>query len=465
MKINNFSTSLRVSPPLRKFLGLSTVVLALSLTTSAIHAQVYNSGIDFSGAQIGSNVWSYSCTEDSSGAFSTLNQWASTIATVSGKGLVGNINLLPPSSYNLVAVNNVNAAGNFISGSDARIIGGIKEGYVEASYAFICWQTNNSQLQAIRYVPSGNSLLASPAHTLPKSIKGFAVARTVSLSSSSPLSDTVFLFGGYGGNQTFFNEYFSYSATTGFVSMGSMQGSARAGMTAVGIGANKILVFGGYDGPNNSSMRRETYEVDMTNPSLPIWTQKGNMPVALKNAKALPSGANGAVSWVYVVSGGLSTGTDTDNRNVYRYNVGSGTWCIIRDANNNNLVIPGTANKPMEMLSLGSICVLTQSDNGQSMVLYNITHPSQPEIPVVESGVTINIAKGSILTTAKTFTLPTRSRDNFGLIQSNRETWLIGGASGHGSTLQNRSAFVDKLTTIRLGPVGPAPQGPKIKIF
>jgi hypothetical protein len=74
MKINNLPALPKVSPPHRKFLSLSTIVLALSLATPAVHAQVYDATTDFSVTNGNPNgVWEYGYTIGLGGSFIRFN--------------------------------------------------------------------------------------------------------------------------------------------------------------------------------------------------------------------------------------------------------------------------------------------------------------------------------------------------------------------------------------------------------
>ncbi len=298
---------------------------------------------------------------------------------------------------------------------------------------------------------TGINSTVAPHPDLQRGMYGFAV---VGMAPYDP-HGRVFVLGGI-GSSGFVGEYFKYDSS-GFTTPSNLAVpaapdattkfaaglvSGRTGLGASVIDGTNFLLFGGYD---SGGMRSEVYSVNVGN-SLTTphtWTAKAAMPIPLKSPRALPSGASGTINLVYVVGGGTAPGIDNNNRRIFRYNVTgpyADQWFAVKDSAGNDLIIPGT--RQVEIASVqGAIMILTQSEDEQGMVAFRVTHPNNE---VAAGPGMLGSAKGATLT-ATNFPVPLRSRSGFGLLRCSPDAWVVGGATGHGSTFSNRGKHLDKL--------------------
>jgi hypothetical protein len=288
------------------------------------------------------------------------------------------------------------------------------------------------------------------AHILNRKYLDFTVIGADPFVGTNPaLKNRNYIFGGNlpsGGS----NEFFKYDSS-GFSGPSLMGGgliSGRAGMIGTPVGNNGIFLFGGYSGAAGSGpVVKESFLFDRVSET---FTPLEPMPIGLQNAKALPSGApisgGWGVSWVYVVGGSTVTGSQSDNRKIYRYDIAANKWIVLQDGAGNDLQIPGT--RTMEIASVqGAMLVLTQSEDDGSMIAYRVTHPSTVTYGPGPSGTLAALGAGkgaSIATTS--YNVPLRARGGFALLRCSPDAWVIGGTYGHGPSFSDRSKVVDKLT-------------------
>jgi hypothetical protein len=344
--------------------------------------------------------------------------------------------------------------GFYGDAAQKMVCGNIPSTGLGLGYGFRRFQSGPADvLKAIHYQTTLTGVNSSAA-SHPDLQRGTYDFSVVGMAPNDPLG-RVFVIGGK-GSSGFVGEYFKYGssgfsapsntpvpavpdATTKFAA-GLVSG--RAGLGASVIDGTNFLLFGGYDA---GGMRSEVFSVDVgsSHSSPHTWTAKAPMPIPLKNPRALPSGGSGTISWVYVVGGGTAPGIDNNNRRIFRYNISgpyADQWFAVKDSTGSDLIIPGT--RQIEIASVqGTIMVLTQSEDEQSMVAYRVTHPIN-EVPAGPG--MLGAAKGATLT-ATNFPVPLRSRSGFGLLRCSPDAWVVGGATGHGSTFSNRGKYLDKL--------------------
>ncbi len=305
-------------------------------------------------------------------------------------------------------------------------------------------------------VPSGTN------HILPRQMMNFTVI------GADPYPNTdigeknnTYIFGSGRGTSaaSYSNAYYRYNSagfqdgnggpiSTTNTLMGNGLITPRAAMSAANLGHNKILLFGGFD---SQGTRTDAFIFDRVSKQ---WTSIAPTPFALQDARLLSAAGPSAfpsatslgqsgVSWVYAVGGSGDPAQPTANRKIYRYDIIVDKWIVIQDANGVDIQIPGT--HPVEIASVqGAMLIITEGEDGSSMVVYKLTHPS-PGTVVYASG--LGTGKGATLTATTYADGPQpRTRGGFALLRCSADAWVIGGAFGHGPSFSDRGRYVEKLT-------------------
>ncbi len=334
-------------------------------------------------------------------------------------------------------------------------------------YAFTRKQLGASDtLGVVKYQTGTNVTSSVPTgtnHILQRQMMNFAVIGADPYPGGSATEkNNTYIFGSGRGpsSPSYSNAFYRYNAA-GFQDgngapisvtntlMGNGLVSPRAAMSAANLGFNKILLFGGFD---SLGTRNEAYIFDRVSKQ---WTPLAPTPFALQDARTLsaagPSNfANGTlgqsgVSWVYALGGSGDNAQPTANRRIFRYDINVDKWIVVQDANGVDIQIPGTF--PVEVASVqGAMLIITHGEDGSSMVVYNLTHPS-PGAIVYGSPGALGTGKGAKLTaTIYPDGAQPRTRDRFALLRCSADAWVIGGAYGHGPSFSDRSRYVEKLT-------------------
>jgi hypothetical protein len=357
-------------------------------------------------------------------------------------------------------------ANGFIRTQDSKMVCG--DMAAANGYAFTRQQLGASDtLGVVKYQTGTNvtsSMPSGPNHVLQRQMMNFTVI------GADPYANTdigekniTYIFGGGRGTSSvsYSNAYYRYNSA-GFQDgngdpisntntlMGNGLITPRAAMSAANLGHNKILIFGGFD---SQGTRTDAFIFNRLSKQ---WTSISPTPFALQDAKLLSAGGPStfpsltllgpaAVSWVYAVGGSGDPAQPSANRKIFRYDINADKWIVVQDANGVDIQVPGTY--PVEIASVqGAMLIITQGEDGSSMVVYKLTHPSGAIVYGSPPGA-LGTGKGATLTaTNYPDGAQPRARDGFALLRCSADTWVIGGAYGHGPSFSDRGRYVEKLT-------------------